>query len=128
MKSLFFFLFFAGTFGAVNAQMAFTNVNVQDTTLEIKNTISKVETTFVVTANSGLIAPTLWKYADGMEGYDMYAVYKSMWDRKLYLIGFDSEGVQNLKVLIEQATFNEKLNQCTVIQNGTEIRLRQREP
>lgn len=110
----------------MNGQMAFvpSDYEMTDTTQ-----VTELESPdLIVTESSGLIAPTLWKYADGMEGYDMYAVYKSMRDRKLYLIGFDSEGNQNFKMLIEVATFNSKLNQCTVIQNGTEIRLRQRQP
>lgn len=73
-----------------------------------------------------LVAPTLWKCADGMEGFDSYCIFKSSVDKCLYLIGFDSEGNSNLQVVIESATFNPKLDECTVIQNGTEIRLRER--
>ena len=73
-----------------------------------------------------IVAPTLWDYADGMEGFDSYCIFKSSVDNNIYLLGFDEQGEVNLKLLIEQANYNFKLNQCTVIYNGTEIRLRQR--
>lgn len=73
-----------------------------------------------------LVAPTLWECADGMEGFDSYCIYKSSIDKNLYLIGFDEHGEQNLKLKIESATFNAKLDECTVIYNGTEVRLRER--
>lgn len=69
------------------------------------------------------VAPTLWKNADGFEGLDSYCVFKSSVDKNLYLLGFDEEGNQIMKLLVEQANYNSKLNQVTVIYNGWEVRL-----
>lgn len=97
------------------------NLSAQDIT-----STDQVHSGIVKPTVQKIVAPTLWDYADGMEGFDSYCIFKSSIDKNIYLLGFDEQGEVNLKLLIEQANYNFKLNQCTVIYNGTEIRLRQR--
>lgn len=75
------------------------------------------------------IQPTLWKYADGMDTSDSYCIHRSFDSTKTsitYLIGFNEEGDENMRLVIEEAYYVPTLNICILYQNGMEIRLREK--
>lgn len=75
------------------------------------------------------IQPTLWKYADGMDTSDSYCIHRSFDSTKtsvIYLIGFNEEGDENMRLVIEEAYYVPTLNICILYQNGMEIRLREK--
>lgn len=78
------------------------------------------------------VAPTLWKYADGMDTSDSYCLHKgvvikdSVKTTQLFLIGFNKEGEENMRLSIEEGWYVPLLGMCFVYQNGMEIRLREK--
>lgn len=79
-------------------------------------TMQKVET----------FRPTLWDVADGMDIADSYCVYKetSKIGSRTYLIGFNEDGTENMRMVIEEVLMSSDNQFCFVYQNGREIRLR----
>lgn len=71
---------------------------------------------------------TLWDTADGMDTSDSYCVYKESTKvgSHIYLIGFNKEGEENMRLQIEEVFYAPQLEMCFVYQNGMEIRLRQK--
>lgn len=75
------------------------------------------------------IQPTLWKYADGMDTSDSYCIHRMFDSTKtsiIFLIGFNEEGNENMRLVIEEAYYVPTLNICILYQNGMEIRLREK--
>lgn len=75
------------------------------------------------TTERKIYPPTLWSQCDYFDGYDSYCIFKSSVNKNLYLLGFDSEGEQRMKLKIDEANYNNHFNAVTVIYNGWEVRL-----
>lgn len=75
------------------------------------------------------IQPTLWKYADGMDTSDSYCIHRMFDSTKtsiIFLIGFNEEGNENMRLRIEEVYYVPTLSICVLYQNGMEIRLREK--
>lgn len=77
----------------------------------------------VKTTQMKIVAPTLWGECDYFQGYETYLIYKSSVDENIYLLGFDKEDEEVMRLKVDDVNLNQQLTVCYVTYNGWTIRL-----
>lgn len=94
------------------------NLSAQDIVLTNHSYEGKVKTT-----ERKIIAPTLWSECDYFQGYETYLIYKSSVDKNIYLLGFNQEDEECMRLKVDDVNLNVQMTVCYVTYNGWTIRL-----
>lgn len=70
-----------------------------------------------------IIAPTLWGDCDYFHGCETYIVFKSSVDKNIYLLGFDKQDEEMLRLKLDDVNLNTQMTVCYLTYNGWTIRL-----
>jgi len=77
----------------------------------------------VRTTEMKVVAPTLWGDCDYFQGCATYIVYKSSVDKNIYLLGFDEQDEEIMRLKVDDVNLNKQMTVCYVTYNGWTIRL-----
>ena len=108
MKHLLIIILVAFSFGLSAQDIASTN---------------QIHSGLVKTTQMKIVAPTLWGDCDYFQGYETYLIYKSSVDGNIYLLGFDEQDEEVMRLKVDDVNLNVQLTVCYVTYNGWTIRL-----